>query len=53
MSSAAEAPQDSVLRRHWEAARSQTGSSSSAASSTANNTSSGSGFFGWLKSLFS
>ena len=52
MSTAAEAPQCSTLRRHWEAARAmESGSSSSTASSSS--TSSSGGFFGWLKSLFS
>jgi len=57
MNSTTEAPQDSVLRRHWEASRqgAQPGSShapSTGSSNQANNASSG-GFFSWLKSLFS
>lgn len=52
MSSAtAEAPQDSVLRRHWQAAR-ELESGSSRSSSQSSSAASG-GFFGWLKSLFS
>ena len=48
MSSAmSEIPQDSVLRRHWQAAREMEGKKSS------RNSSSKSGFFSWLKSLFS
>ena len=47
MSSAmSEMPQDSVLRRHWQSARKMQGKRSSAPGSS-------SGFFGWLKSLFS
>ena len=47
MSSAvSEMPQDSVLRRHWQSAREMQGKSSRASGSN-------SGFFGWLKSLFS
>ena len=45
-----EMPQDSVLRRHWQAAREmETGSKNT----TPKSTESKSGFFGWLKSLFS
>ena len=47
MSSAiSEMPQDSVLRRHWQAAREMEGKPPSPAGSH-------SGFFAWLKSLFS
>ena len=47
MSSAmSEMPQDSVLRRHWQAAREMEGKSSYHAGSHG-------GFFAWLKSLFS
>ena len=52
MSSLAEAPQDSVLRRHWEAARNNGTNTSGSSSSGSNNPTSG-GFFTWLKSLFS
>ena len=49
MSSAmSEMPQDSVLRRHWQAARDMESTSSRASNAGAK-----SGFFGWLKSLFS
>ena len=52
MSSAtAQAPQDSVLRRHWQAAR-ELESGSSHSTTQSNSTTSG-GFFAWLKSLFS
>lgn len=48
MSSAiSEMPQDSVLRRHWQAAREMDPSST-----RSSNTSAKSGFFAWLKSLF-
>lgn len=49
MSNTAEAPQDSVLRRHWQASRELQATTQS---STSNTQSSG-GFFAWLKSLFS
>ena len=50
MSSAiSEMPQDSVLRRHWQAARDMESGSSRSSSQTAG---SKGGFFGWLKSLF-
>jgi len=54
MNISSEAPQDSVLRRHWEAAQAQPSMAGGTASqaATSNNTSSG-GFFSWLKSLFS
>ena len=52
MSSATEAPQCSTLRRHWEAAKAMESQSSNPKSQDSNN-SSGGGFFGWLKSLFS
>ena len=52
MNSATEAPQCSTLRRHWEAARAMETQPSSSTGSTSG-TSSGGGFFGWLKSLFS
>lgn len=56
MNTTTEAPQDSVLRRHWEASRqgAQPGSShaTSESSNQASQASSG-GFFSWLKSLFS
>lgn len=47
MSTTSEAPQDSVLRRHWEAARQVQPSmaASSAAVATNNASSSGGGFF--------
>lgn len=51
-----EMPQDSVLRRHWQAARAMENQAPGAAAhgnSGDSNESSGSGFFGWLKSLFS
>ena len=49
MSSAlSEMPQDSVLRRHWQAARDMESPSRRSGNSGAN-----SGFFSWLKSLFS
>ncbi len=52
MSSAtAEAPQDSVLRRHWLAAREQNSGTSHTTSQSSAATSGG--FFAWLKSLFS
>ncbi len=50
MSNTAEAPQDSVLRRHWQASREIQAHSSQ---SSTNNTASSGGFFSWLKSLFS
>ncbi len=56
MNNTSEAPQDSVLRRHWEAARQQqSGSVQPPASSSAESTDSApsGGFFSWLKSLFS
>ena len=50
MSSAmSEMPQDSVLRRHWQAARDM----ESGSDRSSHTTGSKSGFFGWLKSLFS
>ncbi|MDW3095295.1 MAG: hypothetical protein R8G33_06470 [Gammaproteobacteria bacterium] len=52
MSNIAEAPQDSVLRRHWQASR-EMQSSSAGTSSQANTTAQSGGFFSWLKSLFS
>ena len=56
MSSMTEAPQDSVLRRHWEASRQQqqpvSGQAHSTATHSAGQAPSG-GFFSWLKSLFS
>ncbi|MFK8026962.1 MAG: hypothetical protein AB8C40_02770 [Gammaproteobacteria bacterium] len=49
MSNTAEAPQDSVLRRHWQASREiQANTQSSTSSAQASG-----GFFSWLKSLFS
>lgn len=53
-SSTSEMPEDSVLRRHWLAAREMQSPAATAPSSTstAQNTSGG-GLFGWLKSLFS
>ncbi len=52
MSSAmSEMPQDSVLRRHWQSAREMEPSASK--SSRSGSTESISGFFGWLKSVFS
>ena len=47
-STMSEMPQDSVLRRHWQAARDM--ETKSVESTKAD---SKSGFFGWLKSLFS
>ncbi len=53
MSSAvSEMPQDSVLRRHWQAAR-EMEAGSKTSSSHATSPESQSGFFAWLKSLFS
>ena len=56
MSSTTEtAPQDSVLRRHWEASRqlhSNTGHISTSSSSDTSSQDSKGGFFTWLKSLF-
>jgi hypothetical protein len=52
MNNIAEAPQDSVLRRHWQASREIQASSKQSQTTTSNTTSSG-GFFSWLKSLFS
>ena len=47
MSSAiSEMPQDSVLRRHWQAAREMDPSSTRSSNTKG-------GFFAWLKSLFS
>ena len=51
MSTAAEAPQDSVLRRHWQAARDL--ESGTTQSSNQSNSAASGGFFAWLKSLFS
>lgn len=49
MSSAmSEMPQDSVLRRHWQAAREMESPARRPGNSGAK-----SGFFAWLKSLFS
>ena len=48
---ATQAPQDSVLRRHWETANSMANPAKPAP--TDNNSPSGGGFFSWLKSLFS
>lgn len=52
MNNFAEAPQDSVLRRHWQASRDMQSSTAGSQSSSNNRTQSG-GFFSWLKSLFS
>jgi hypothetical protein len=52
MSTTAEAPQDSVLRRHWQASR-EIQANSTRSKSTSNNTAPSSGFFSWVKSLFS
>ena len=46
MSYTAEAPQDSVLRRHWQASR------DTHASSASNKPAASGGFFSWLKSIF-
>ena len=46
-SNATPVPQDSVLRRHWEAANSMASSAPAE-----NNSPSAGGFFSWLKSLF-
>ena len=51
--SSTEMPQDSVLRRHWQAARAMETQTASPASSSSSAESSSGGFFGWLKSLFS
>jgi len=51
MSDSAEAPQDSVLRRHWQASR-EIQTNQTQPTSSNSNASSG-GFFSWLKSLFS
>ncbi len=57
MSTTTEAPQDSVLRRHWEASRQGVQASSSQTTSTGSSNQGGQassgGFFSWLKSLFS
>ena len=55
MNSTTEAPQDSVLRRHWEASRHESTipSRASNAAASPSQASSGGGFFSWLKSLFS
>ncbi len=51
MRNTTEAPQDSVLRRHWQASR-EIQASSTQSRSTSSNTQSSSGFFSWIKSLF-
>ena len=51
MSSTAEAPQDSVLRRHWQASREL--EANPTRSSSGLSTAPSGGFFSWLKSLFS
>jgi len=48
-----EAPQDSVLRRHWEASRQAQGQSQASSPNTSSASTSSGGFFSWLKSLFS
>ena len=55
MSNTTQAPQDSVLRRHWEAANNMQNSQADSATPahTDNNSSSEGGFFSWLKSFFS
>ena len=53
MNSTTEAPQDSVLRRHWEASRQTQSNASHASSSGSSSQASSGGFFSWLKSLFS
>ncbi len=51
MSNTAEAPQDSVLRRHWQASREIQANTPQSQSN--NKTTPSGGFFSWLKSLFS
>ena len=55
MSNTAEMPQDSVLRRHWQASQQiQANDTSKPAQSTSSDSTAPSGgFFSWLKSLFS
>ena len=53
MSKTAEMPQDSVLRRHWQASREIQSSSTPAQPTSNDNTAPSGGFFSWLKSLFS
>jgi hypothetical protein len=53
MSNTTEAPQDSVLYRHWQASREIQASSTQTQSSSHSNTAPSGGFFSWLKSLFS
>ncbi|MFK7795532.1 MAG: hypothetical protein AB8B89_09295 [Gammaproteobacteria bacterium] len=52
MSITTEAPQDSVLRRHWQASREIQANNTQSQSNLSSNTTSSSGFFSWLKSLF-
>ncbi len=56
MNNAAEVPQDSVLRRHWQASHDLHQAQAKPAQSqptTDNATAPTGGFFSWLKSLFS
>ena len=53
MNNLATAPQDSVLRRHWQASRDSQANSGQAQSTSNTNTAPSAGFFSWLKSLFS
>jgi hypothetical protein len=52
MGNTAEAPQDSVLRRHWQASR-EIQANSTQSQKTSSNAAASGGFFSWLKSLFS
>lgn len=52
MDTTTEMPQDSVLRRHWQAARSLDNTAKQVADTPTSSTSNQGGFFTWLKSLF-
>jgi hypothetical protein len=53
MSNTTEMPQDSVLRRHWQASHENQANSAQSQSTSNSSTVPSSGFFSWLKSLFS
>ena len=53
MDTTTEMPQDSVLRRHWQAARSLDTTTQQVADTSTSSATNQGGFFAWLKSLFS
>lgn len=53
MNMTSEMPQDSVLRRHWQAARSIESGTGNQSSTYNSSSTQQTGFFAWLKSLFS